>query len=150
MPHSKTLYSTLNLKVFLAHRQYQGPSYMHISKQSWPSPHEHSRKPDGEAMKQRVTNTGCEVCQTWAWVQAASLHHKLLDFPEPHEEGYSLPFEPFLFNSAVMFWRELSLMTFTCNPQGPLINYEPLEKRCLSLDDDGWWRKGLYVPNYLR
>lgn len=57
-------------------------------------------------MEQCVTSMGGEVRQTWAWIQAASLHHNILDFPEPHEDSYSFPFEPFKSNNVIIFQRE--------------------------------------------
>jgi hypothetical protein len=39
---------------------------MHISKQTCLSTLEDSRKADGEATEQHITNMGCEVSQSWA------------------------------------------------------------------------------------
>lgn len=90
---------------------------------------EDSRKPDGEAMEQHV-NPGYLTSSQLTSPSWAS-----------HEESYSFQFKPFKFDNVVIFWRELSLMTFKCNLQLPLITYEPLKRRCLSLYEEGWWRK---------
>lgn len=108
--HGNTLNSSLNCKVFPAlSEQYQSTSHMHISKQIFPSTFKDSREPDGKTTEQHVTNMGCEVGQTWAWIQVALLPCKLLHFPELHMSRVILsPSEAFSFHGVITFCRELN------------------------------------------
>lgn len=108
--HGNILNSSLNFKVFPAlSEQYQSTSHMHISKQIFPSTLKDSREPDGKTTEQHVTNMGCEVGRTWAWIQVALLPCKLLHFPELHMSRVILsPSAAFSFHGVITFCRELN------------------------------------------
>lgn len=128
---------------FPAQQQFQSTS--HISKQPWPSTL-NSRKPHGKAMRQHVTNM--EVKSVRPGFPSGMLHStQVTSLPwASHEDRYS-PSEPLEFNGVIIFWRELILRTFMFNPKQPLINREPLQRRCPLQDEDNWWQM---TPHFLK